>query len=300
MKALFDILQILLSLPGALGFLASMLTVLLAWQLCKSVGEIAGAGASVLRWLRRRLLRLSLWRMGFIGIMAVPIFLSRFWVSDQIQYIEQVMSPAYETGDTSMHTLAIYEAMLDKQCDTYEAAIVKRRVREIASKIGSTPLAILEVAYSECELDPFRVRKDGVAAGFIQFTRAGAVGITTLQEVKDACRRRDIERMMNWTETYLIRAAAGRALPDATSVYVAVFAPACIGADDGRILYEGWGNPAYFENKIFDGYYTEPSGRIMRASDARDGKITIRELRLHLEAKKSRLLSAKKALANTL
>lgn len=293
MKPLLDILQIILSLPGALGFLACMLTVLLLWQVWKSAVEIMGAAAWGFGWLRRRLVRLSLWRLGFIGLAAMPVFFARFWISDQIQYIEQIIQPAYVTGDTSRHALAIYEAELDRHCDSYEAAVVKRRVREIAAKIGSTPLAVMEVAYSECGLNPFQVRKDGIAAGIIQFTRAGAQGITTLEAVKEACKRRDVERMMDWTETYLVNAAAGRALPDATAVYVAVFAPGHIGADDGRVLYEGWNNPSYRLNDCFDGYYVEQSGRIIRSRGAMDGRITIAELRLHLEAKKARLLAEK-------
>lgn len=280
-------------MPGALGFLASMLAVLLLWQVWKSAVEIMGAAAWGFGWLRRRLVRLSLWRLGFIGLAAMPVFFARFWISDQIQYIEQIIQPAYVTGDTSRHALAVYEAELDRHCDSYEAAVVKRRVREIAAKIGSTPLAIMEVAYSECGLNPFQVRKDGIAAGIIQFTAAGAQGITTLPAVKEVCRRRDIEKMMDWTETYLLKAAAGRALPDATAVYVAVFAPGHIGADDGRVLYEGWNNPSYRLNDCFDGYYVEQSGRIIRSRSAMDGRITIAELRLHLEAKKARLLAEK-------
>ena len=67
-------------------------------------------------------------------------------------------------------------------------------------KVGCSPLAIYEVAYSECGLNPFRIRDDGVAAGWIQFTTNGLPGIptdgrqTTLPEVKDACRRRDVAR----------------------------------------------------------------------------------------------------------
>lgn len=291
MKKVFDIVQVGLSMPDALAYVFSALLVLLGWQVLKSASELCSAAWRVLGWLRCRLVRLSKWSALGVCALALPVYFARAVISDKIQYFEQVFSPAYVTGDTSAHATAIYEAELARRCDSYEAEVVKRRTRETAAKLGCSPLAIYEVAYSECGLNPFRVRDDGVAAGWIQFTRAGAAGITTLPEVKSACKRRDVAQMMDWTEAYLTRAAAGRALGDATGVYVAVFAPGHIGGGDERVLYEGWGNAAYSENKIFDGYFVDSKGRIMRSRAAMDGRITIGELRLHLEAKKARLIS---------
>lgn len=294
MKTISDLFQVLLSLPGALGFIASALLVLVVLQLWKSGAEISGFAWLCLKWLYRRLVRLSVWRVAFVCIAAVPVFFLRFTVIEKLQYLEQWAQPAYVTGDTSAHALAIYEAELEKHCDTYEVAIVKRRTREIAGKVGCSPLALFEVYYSECGLNPFQIRKDGVAAGIIQFTSAGAAGITTLPAVKAACKDRDIEKIMDWTEAYMVRASAGRPLGDAAGVYVAVFAPGFIGAAEGQVLYQGWGNPAYSLNSCFDGYYLDGKGRIFRGADVCDGKITIGELRLHLEAKKARLLNSKK------
>lgn len=293
MKTVSDIFQVLISLPGALGFIACALIVLLLWQVVKSLLELLGLAGTIGRWILRRLIRLSILRMTAVCLIAMPFFFLRGAISERLQYLEQVIYPAYVTGDTSADVTAIYEAELLKRCDTYEAAIVKRRTREIASKVGCSPLAIYEVAYSECGLNPFQVRHDGIAAGWIQFTRAGLAGLpATLEQVKQVCRTRDIETMMNLTEAYFVSRAQGKPLKDATGVYVATFAPGFIGAPDEQVLYSGKLNPAYSLNSIFDGYYVESSGRIMRSRAAMDGRITIGELRLHLEAKKARLISS--------
>ena len=290
MKPVSDLFQVLLSLPGPLGFLASLLLVWSVWQLVRSAGELLRLTRFVAAWLWHRLFRLTRDGVILMCLAAVPVYFLRFAVIEKLQYLEQWVTPAYITGDTSAHALAIYEAELERHCDTYEAAIVKRRTREIARKVGCSPLALFEVYYSECGGNPFEIRKDGVAAGIIQFTAAGAAGITTLPAVKDACRKRDIGKIMDWTEAYMVRASAGRPLGDAAGAYVAVFAPGFIGAGDGQVLYQGWSNPAYRLNSGFDGYYLDSKGRIFRSADVCDGKITVGELRLHLEAKKARLL----------
>lgn len=290
MKPISDLFQIGLSLPGALGFIASALLVWAVWQLVRSAGELLRLTRILAAWLWFRLFRLTKSSVVIICLAAVPVYFMRFAVIDKLQYFEQWATPAYVTGDTSAHALALYEAALERHCDTYEAAIVKRRTREIAAKVGCSPLALMEVYYSECGLNPFEIRKDGIAAGIIQFTSAGATGITTLPAVKEACLKRDIGKIMDWTEAYMVRASAGRPLGDAVGVYVAVFAPGFVGADDGQVLYQGWGNPAYTLNACFDGYYLDSKGRIFRSADVCDGRITIGELRLHLEAKKARLL----------
>ena len=290
MKAVSDLFQIGLSLPGPLGFLASLLLVWVVWQVVRSAGELLRLTRIVAAWLWCRLFRLTRGRVVLMCLAAVPVFFFRFAIIDRLQYLEQWVAPAYITGDTSAHALSIYEAELERHCDTYEAAIVKRRTREIAAKVGCSPLALFEVYYSECGLNPFEIRTDGVAAGIIQFTAAGAAGITTLSAVKEACRKRDIGKVMDWTEAYMVRASAGRPLGDATGAYVAVFAPGFIGAGDGQVLYHIGQGDCYTLNSCFDGYYVEQSGRIIRSMAAMDGRITVGELRLHLEAKKARLL----------
>lgn len=291
MKTISDILQIALSLPSALGYLAAVGVVLLLWQILKAVGDGFIFLSKALSFIKARLIRLSAVRVSVALLLACPVYFLRNSVSDGLQRMEDYYNPAYINRDTS-RALAIYEAELARHCDPYELEVVKRRTREIAARVGCTPLAIYEVAYSECGLNPFRVRADGIAAGWIQFTRAGLAGIGTLEQVKQACRARDIVRIMDWTEAYMVSRANGTPLVDATGVYTCVFAPGFVGHPDSKVLYSGVQNAAYYLNSVFDGYYAEPSGRIVRRRSAMDGRITIGELRLHLEAKKARLIAS--------
>jgi hypothetical protein len=229
-------------------------------------------------------------RVFYILALASPLFVCRLPLADALQYAEFVFIPAYEVSDTSSYAVSIYEAELRKRVRPDEAEIVIQRTREIAAKTGSTPLAIYEVAHSECGLDPFCVRTDGVAAGWIQFTTVGLTGLGyNLAQVKQACRERNTAFIMDLTERYLLDRAKGKALNDALQVYLCVFAPAFIAADENAVLYQGWNNPAYYLNSGFDGYYSQ-NGRIFRAHSVKDGRIKINEIKMHLAAKKSRLL----------
>lgn len=295
MKPIFDLFQIGLSLPGPLAYLAALA---LAWLAL--VALRISRRAMALSWSALRFVGglVGMSKVGLVCLMAaaLPVYLLRGPLVDNMQYMEQIFTPAYISGDTSAHALALYEAELEKHCDTYEAAIVKRRTREMATKIGCAPLALYEVAHSECGLNPFCIRGDGVAAGWIQFTSAGLgfVPGVTLPQVKQACKDRDVEKIMQWTEIYLVGAAGGKPITDATDVYVAVFAPGYVGADDGQVLYSAARDGAkYWLNVVFDGYYVDGKGRIICRESAKDGRITVGELRLHLEAKKARLLKSK-------
>lgn len=303
MKPVSDAIQIGLFLPGPLKLLASVLLVLLVLQALKSLAEALGLLWVCLAWIRARLIKITVFRMVFVALAACVLYGFSNPIKDGLQWLEQVQNPVYVAdADTSTHALAVYEAALARKCDSYECEIVKTRVREIAGKVGCSPLAIMEVAYSECgdskrkSINPFAIRTDGVAAGFIQFTRAGLPGIltdgrqTTLPEVKEACKRRDMGKMMDWTEQYLVSRAKGVPLVDACGVYTCVFAPGYVGSKDGQTLYSTKDGGAYYENAIFDGYYIDHAGRIMRSRKMQDGRITIGELRLHLEAKKAGLL----------
>lgn len=294
MKLVSDLIQIALSLPAALGYIACVILVVVCLFLFRSAAMVATLAFKAARLLWKHVLRLRPTGVITALLIAVPVFLLRWQIIDALQYLEQNVTPVYVSSDTSIHALAVYEAELAKHCDPYESEIVKRRTREIAAKIGCSPLSIYEVAYSECGMNPFCIRADGIAAGWIQFTSAGMAGIGTLADVKRACKRRDVAKIMDWTEAYFSSRAGGRRLGDATDVYVATFAPAYVGAGDGQVLYSGWKNPAYSLNSVFDGYYSERAGdgqrQIFRRRAQMDGKITIGEMRLHLEAKKSALL----------
>jgi hypothetical protein len=293
-KKILDIFQFTLDLPGPLALIACVLFVLLCWQALK----LACTGFYLFGWcidaLKRVLISLSVKNVALCGLFALPIFLLRAQVSDLAQWVEQrYVDPAYMVADTSPHITAIFEMEIDRRLDKYESEVVKTRTRQLAARIGSTPLSIYMVALSECGLDPFRIRDDGTAASWIQFTTIGLHGLgVSLAEVKNMCYRRDIVGIMDLTDRYILRAAGTTPLPRPCDAYTAVFAPAYIGKPDDFVLYSGWDNPAYYLNApALDGFYIA-DGLILQSRRMFDGKITIQDLYLSLEAKKARLIAA--------
>lgn len=238
------------------------------------------------------------WKIGTAiktAVIACALWLFSGAISDALQYIEQYyLNPVYytTTAPDTLEMLAQYEAEIRKHTDGFEFDVLKNETEKTAVAIGSTPLAIYETAYLECGLNPFRVRDDGVAAGWIQFTRAGLAGLDidgqkyTLEQVRSACRARDIRLIMRLTDAYLKRKheRAGRIpLNNGIDLYLAVFAPAHIGAPPEQIVYEGRGNPAYDLNSGLDGWEVD-GGKIVRGRC--DGRITVFEIFLCLTRKK--------------
>ena len=244
---------------------------------------------------------------------AVPVWSLKFWIiaaffgtfiyifspqlSAWLQWAEDMANPVYLSTTTAVsadHAVALYEARIRQHCDSYEANVVIQRTAETAAKINSTPLAIYESALLECGLNPFRVRDDRVAAGWIQFTRIGCQGLgVTMPEVIAACNRRDVHFIMDLTERYLIRKWQQAGKPDMRNtidLYLAIFSPANIGAPPEKVIYAGFSNPAYYKNSGLDGWYKDDD-RIMRG--AKDGRITGWEIYLCLERKKGLLLKSK-------
>ncbi len=300
MQQASDIIQIMLTDGTWIGYVCWVIAVLLFFQLLKLAFVPVRLFAWV--WSIRHIIFVTpgKWFLAKVLLCALLLWMMRNQVSDGIQYVEQrYIHPAFVMDDTTRHTMAIYEAELSKRLDSYEFETVKNRTHEMAAKYGSTPLAIYEVAYSECGLNPFTIRTDGVAAGWIQFTNAGLNGLmingrkATLEQVKDACRRRDIETIMDLTDQYFATRTKGMPLTRSVDVYVCVFAPGHIGKPDNQVLYEGRNNPSYYMNKGLDGYYIANIGgrqQIFRSQAACDGRITIQDMALALQAKKSRLI----------
>jgi len=310
MKNTADILQALLSQPGFFaGLLGCVVVVLIVAQSLK-FGRCAiflilrGIGIA-----RKAFLRLSIKTGLFYVFCGLAIFLFRPQVVDAIQYAERNwLSPTYLLPqDTSAWALSRYEAELDRHVSPEQSELIRRRTREIAARIGCPPRAIYEVAFSECGLNPFavninRATGDTLAAGWIQFTRAGVKGLTingrpaTFADAKAACVRRDAGLMMDLTEQYLVRAAAGRPLPNSTEVYTAIFAPYFIGAPESQVLYSGHENPAYYLNSVLDGRrfsskkMADGSEKILWSRKP-DGAITKQDLRLHLAWKCAKFLN---------
>lgn len=285
-----DALQIALSygLPGCLliAFLVSQAW-RVVWLLLRAVGLVWHYLLSLLRPVY----------LAKIAAVALPLWAFSGPLSAWLEEIEtRFFSPVYLTQALpDDHALSMYEAQIRKHCDDYEARIVIERTAQIADSINSTPLAIYETALLECGLNPFRVRDDKVAAGWIQFTRAGLSGLgATMPEVIEACKRRDIHFIMDLTERYLVRKWAKAGKPDMRNtidLYLAVFAPAHIGAEPEKVVYAGFSNPAYYRNSGLDGWFVD-GGKIVRKRAMCDGRITVWEIYLCLERKKRLLLKS--------
>lgn len=309
-KSLADFLQLLLQQESALRWLFCLILVFLAlqiWRIARLVTVqsfrlLKGSWRFVFGWGKRHLIA--------IGILGTLLWLFSTPLVDLIQDVEQrYLRPVWlQQYDhlAEAHQIAIYEEELGKRIDPYQKQVVMQRTREIAAKIQSTPLAIYECAYLECGLYPFTVRRDRVAAGWIQFTRVGLGGLryqgrpVAYEEVLQACADKNIEFMMDLTELYLVdkyQRAGRRPLINTIDLYLALFAPALIGAESERIVYQGYNNPSYYLNDGLDGWYVAnegPGGRrqIFRKNSMKDGKITIWEMYLALEAKKGRLIGS--------
>jgi hypothetical protein len=305
-KSVFDLVQFLLNQDGMTRWLTCVGLMILFFQGLKlCVAAIKGVW-----WTLRTAKDRLWWRWGCFNL-SIAVFLGSMLalfsepLSDMLQELEQSWRPAY-VGQydylTEGHLVAMYESELAKYTDDYELGIIKKRTGEIAAKINSSPLAIYECAYVECGLNPFTIRKDEVAAGWIQFTKVGLSGLlyqgrkVTMQEVMQACRQRNAEFIMDMTEIYLVKhheIAGFRPLNNTIDLYLALFAPALIGAAHDKVVYQGFSNPSYYLNKGLDGWFTQSTAdgrqQILRRPSACDGKITIWEIYLALNARKARL-----------
>ena len=306
-KAVVDFIQYLLNQDAWLRWLACIALVYLLLQTLRIV-QLALRYA--MQFLKKSYKFIFVWgkrNLIIIALLGTLLWLFSAPLIDLMQELEQrYFSPVYVNEFGSFgeaHLTAIFEAELGKHTDPYQKEVVIRRTRETAAKIQSSPLAIYEAAYLECGLKPFEVREDKGAAGWIQFTRSGVGNLNnkgkpvTFEQVLQACQSKNIEFMMDLTEQYLIRKyeqSGKKPLNNTIDLYLAIFAPAHIGAPSDRVVYQGEDNPSYFKNSGLDGWYTAPntggSQQIFRKRSARDGRITIWEIYLAIEAKKSRLV----------
>lgn len=299
-----DIVQVLLTQSGEWWQWAICVgLILVLWQLWR----VVKAGLSGVRWLFRQAWKLTLkpnWKnLSVVAILGTMLWLGRGAVVDMLQEIEQIWFPVYLNQYSNLneeHATALYETELSKVVDSYEYNIITRRTREIAVKIQSSPLAIYQCAHMECGLNPYTVRRDQVAAGWIQFTRIGLQGWTLngkkveFEQVLEACRQRNIAFIMDITEAYLIdkyERSGKKPLYNTIDLYLALFAPALIGAPGDKVVYQNWDNPSYYLNKGLDGWYKSDENQIIRKNNACDGKISVWEMFLALEFKKNRLMS---------
>jgi len=287
------------------GILFWVVGIVVSWQILKIIFVFFGWSLSALKKVlvsfgHNKAQMVS--KLLFILAIAITLNGFRIPLMDRLQYFEQAyLKPVYLNTDTSVWTLQAYEQELKKHVGESEFEAAQQWTRKTAAAIGSTPLAIYEVAYSECGLNPFaanvNARGDTVAFGWIQFTPAGCIGTNVggnqinMRQVKGWGRARNINAMMEATHSYLVGRANGTALPTSTDVYIAVFAPGMIGKGSDVVLYSARGAKPmqYWENVGLDGYGLE-GGKIIHAGKYRDGKITISDMELHLALKKARFL----------
>lgn len=292
MKQASDIIQLLLTELGPFSLITAMV---LAWALFQ-VFRICNA----LLWATVKVLAVSkqvLYNPFTKGhalqilLIGVLIYLNGETVSDGIQYVEQmVISPTYVQSDTSYYIESRFEDVIKRHTNEAQFLTVRDSTRALAKEIGCSPSDIYLVAYSECGLNPFTVRKDGIAAGWIQFTRAGLNGLDrSLEDVRRSCEAKDTKEIMRLTGSYIRRAAAGKKIENATQFYCAVFAPGKLGAGMDDVLYSGFNNPEYYLNAGLDGYFVE-NEKVLYLPFRKDGKLTKRDLHAALEYKKAKFL----------
>ena len=293
MKKIIDFCQVLLLDDGGLGFVCWGIVAILLLQSMKLIG----AGFKVLAWIwsaKDNVLFLpnSKGRWAVVLSVASVAFLCRGSIVNQIQYVEQMyISPTYTVADTSFWATSCYETELKKHCNESDFNTVRDSTYQLAKELGCEPLAIYEVAQSECGMNPFCIRKDGGAAGWIQFTRIGVRDLGgSLEQVKGWCAGRDATKIMMLTGKYMRKAAAGRSLQNSTAVYCAVFAPGKISHGENEVLYKGWSNPEYYLNKGLDGYEIRENGKVLHMASLADGVLTKNDLKGALAYKKAKLL----------
>lgn len=289
MTAITDILQIALSQSGWLLFAACVGIVLTIWQALRLSGAVWRVVLLVLIPVTLRSALSVAFLAGLLFVFSGPVH--DLLQDIEVRYLKPVYVGQYTADDETK--IRLYEAEIRRHTTPEEFEIVKTETARTAERIGSTPLAIYETAWLECGLNPFRVRDDRVAAGWIQFTRVGLRGLgVSLEQVITACQSRDAALIMRLTDEYLCRKAdrlpPGASLRNTIDLYLAVFAPAHIGADPDRVVYAGFSNPAYYKNSGLDGWKVE-GGKIVRGE--KDGKITAEEIHFCLERKKALLIN---------
>lgn len=246
----------------------------------------------------RYFIRLTLWnalKAVFVGFSLV-IFSPQ--LSDVLQGFEQTkLNPVYrfETADEKDAVLK-FETAIQKNIGAAQFETVRKYCVMAADSLGCSLLDIYAVALSECGLNPYAIHRKGCAAGFTQLTNAGCAGLqlngepVTLEKVKQACKNRDIQYIMETAFIYWIDRAKGRKCVDLRDFYMLVFAPAFVGCKSDAVLYSGAENPKYYMNEVFDGYFIDSNDRICRLNKYKDYQITAGEVELHVTRKKIEFL----------
>jgi len=292
-----DIAQILLNQSGAWKFFSCALIFCALWVTWRYFWAAISFLLKVWKEVKKPFIPVSWWSLIKISFWSGIICIFSTQISDGLEWVEQKwIDPTYITSDTSSFAVKCFETELSKNLTGEQMQTLLKWTDKIAQDCGSNRLALYEVYNSECALNPFAVnvstKGDTVACGVIQFTRAGISGLSvSYRQVKDAVIKKDLEFLMTLAHAYMVRASQGVRLPNAANVYTAVFMPSFVGGDMNTVLASlrssrpDW----YIENIGLDGHYLDGQ-KIMTSPKARDGKITIHDLHLHLELKKALLL----------
>lgn len=289
---LTDFLQIALSYGGLFGALSCTLICYFAYWTYKITGLICTVFFASVKFLFGNSRKQFLSRFGGALTAGYILFLFRDEMSDALQWLE---TPVYQDQYSSMADEEINKAFERKIMDInppYISNETIKRTRQLANELQIPANWIYQTALSECSLKPLTIRRDGIAAGWIQFTRIGLSGVTneSLSDVKSYCQNGQISQIMDLTDKYVRHHANGKKITRPVDFYLIVFSPANLGADYDKVLYQGENNPSYYLNAGFDGYTKLDNGRIVRLRKKRDYKITVGELALCLEAKKNNLI----------
>jgi len=291
MKQAIDIIQLLLTDLGPFSFLMAVIlawVMIQAWKLFIYFLEFIAMSIKAVKYLTYNPFNIK--NGAIVVLIGSIIYLNGETVTTGLQYVEQSISPTYISADTSFFAESRFEDAIKRHTNKAQFLIVRDSTRALAMEIGCRPQDIYLVAYSECGLNPFTIRTDGIAAGWIQFTRAGLNGLgRSLEDVKAACNAKDAVEVMRLTGAYIRRAAAGRKVDTAADFYCAVFAPAKMGAGMDDALYSGFSNPEYYLNSGLDGFFVEGE-KVLYLPHLKDGKLTKRDLLAALEYKKAKFL----------
>ena len=284
MKNVLDSIQILIQYPGI-----SHVIVLIGLHLLLSALKATGAAISAARYVSGKvLMKITLWRAIFLGIIA--IFVVEFMpLGDWIQYIETKSEAVQEyNGFSTSKTVAIFEAELRRQTTSEEYNIITDSIQAWRVEFGMDSTAAYECMVCECSLNPFVIRKDGIAAGIIQFTGNGCDKMPfKMNDIKRWCEKRDAERMMWATGHYIRLWGKNKRIKTGLDFYITVFAPGYLGFGPDKVLYNS--GDAYRLNAAMDGFRIE-NGIIVRSPGAVNGDITVRDVGLWQKYKVGQLI----------
>lgn len=297
MKIVSDVIQTVMALPEWWGVISCIFLFAALLHARKLVALILKGIVMVVRYYVKTFLGHSPTEIAaYIAVCFLGGYIIYQFRADVSDWMQRQEPPVYLHQFDNMPLDAVTTVFENRISEVNAPAIAIQtigRSRMLADSLHIPVLWIYQAALPECGLNPFTIRRDRIAAGWIQFTALGLSGITpsrSLKQVIDYCETENIEEIMNLTDGYMRHHCSGKTIARPVDVYLAVFCPAKIGHPEGSVLYSGHTNPSYYLNKGLDGWRLYDNGRILRQEKNCDGIITVGELALILEAKKNSLL----------